>query len=300
MLYEFGNKSGKLQARALQSRKATNTIHTIRDPSGTSFVSSEDIANQFVQYFSNLYNLPSSTETGNTPERQAAIRDFLTQYCPSSIAPEDAASLDLPISTDEITAVLKQLRTGKSPGPDGLTVSYYKTFHDILTPHLTTTFNALSSSSQVNKDLLEAHITLILKPGKDETLVSNYRPISLLNVDMSIYAKILANRILHFLPKLISLDKVGFIPGGEARDNTIKAINIHHWLLTSSKQGFFLSLDTEKAFDRVAWDYMVAVLQAMGFPAHFLQWILALYASTTARIRVNGPLSDAFSVSDGT
>lgn len=117
---------------------------------------------------------------------------------------------------------------------------------------------------------------------------------------MRIYAKILANRILPFLPKLISLDKVGFIPGGEARDNTIKAINIHHWLSTSSKQGFYLSLNTEKAFDRVAWDYMVAVLQAMGFPAHFLQWILALYASTTARIRVNGCLSDAFSVSNGT
>lgn len=67
LFYEFGNKSGKLLARALQSRKASNTIHTIRDPSGTSLVSSEDIATQFVKYFSELYNLPSSAETGITP-----------------------------------------------------------------------------------------------------------------------------------------------------------------------------------------------------------------------------------------
>lgn len=66
-------------------------------------------------------------------------------------------------------------------------------------------------------------------------MVTNYRPISLLNVDLKIYAKVLANRLVPLLPKLISLDQVGFIPGREARDNTIKAINIHKWL-TSTQQ----------------------------------------------------------------
>lgn len=107
-------------------------------------------------------------------------------------------------------------------------------------------------------------------------MVSNYRPISLLNVDIKLYAKVLDYRILPLLHKLITLDQVGFIPGREARDNTIKAINIHHWLTTMSKPGFMLSLNAEKAFDRVARDYMTATLQAMGFPDMFLQLILAL------------------------
>lgn len=161
-------------------------------------------------------------------------------------------------------------------------------------------FNNLTPSSIASKDILEAHITLIPKPGKDATSVSNYRPISLLNVDVKLYAKTLANRILPLIPRLVSLDQVGFVPGREARDNAIKALNIHHWLSTTSTQGFFLSLDAEKAFDRVAWDFMAATLHAVGIPPHLLQMILALYSNPTARIRVNGCLWGAFSVSNGT
>lgn len=99
-------------------------------------------------------------------------------------------------------------------------------------------------------------------------MASHYRHISLLNVDVKLYAKVLANRILPLLHKLISLDQVGFISGREARDNTIKAINIHHWLITS-KPGFMLSLDVEKAFDRVAWDYNDSYATSYGFPRYF-------------------------------
>lgn len=73
LFYEFRNKSGKLLARELQSKKATNTIHTIRDSSGSLFAAPADIANQFVHYFSDLYNLPSSRD------KQATIREFLLQ-----------------------------------------------------------------------------------------------------------------------------------------------------------------------------------------------------------------------------
>lgn len=50
----------------------------------------------------------------------------------------------------------------------------------------------------------------------------------------------------------------------------------------------------------MAWDYMSATLQTLGFPTLFIRMILALYSSPTARIRVNGRLSEAFSVSNGT
>lgn len=140
---------------------------------------------------------------------------------------------------------------------------------------------------------------MIPKSGKDTSVVSNYRPILLLNVNVKLYAKILVNCILPLLPKLVSLDQVGFIPCREARDNTLKAISMHHWLSTSSKPGFFLSLDAEKAFNRVAWDYMAVALKMLGFRDRMLHFILALYFPT-ARIKVNGHLSDAFSMSNGT
>lgn len=96
------------------------------------------------------------------------------------------------------------------------------------------------------------------------------------------------------------MDQVGFVPGREARDNTIKAINIHHWLTSNNFPGFFISLDAEKAFDRVAWDYMKETLAAVGLPEKMRNFIHALYALPTAKVRVNGHLSNAFPITNGT
>ncbi|XP_077309868.1 membrane-spanning 4-domains subfamily A member 8-like [Lithobates pipiens] len=85
---------------------------------------------------------------------------------------------------DEITNALKQLKPGKSPGPDGLTVAYYKTFADILKPHFLSALKSFTEPINPPAEFLQAHITVIPKSGKDPSVVTNYRPISLLNVDL--------------------------------------------------------------------------------------------------------------------
>lgn len=210
------------------------------------------------------------------------------QHCPKTLSREQAKELEQPLSIEELQTALKQMKTGKSPGPDGFTLQYYKCFFTVLSPKLITTFNALASPSASVGRVLEAHITVIPKEGKDATQVQNYRPISLLNVDTKLYAKLLANRLSPLLPNLVSLDQVGFVPGREARDNTIRALNLHHWLTNSKTQGFSLSLDAEKEFDRVAWDYMHEVLRTIGLCSHMLSHISALYSSPTTSVRING------------
>lgn len=76
------------------------------------------------------------------------------------------------------------MNPGKSPGLGGLSLDYYRTFTDTLAPHFLHTINSLSSNPQTLNNLLEAHVTVIPKPGKDATVVTNYRPISLLNTDI--------------------------------------------------------------------------------------------------------------------
>lgn len=89
----------------------------------------------------------------------------------------------------------------------------FKTFTDTLaTPYLSA-FNSLTSTTLSPHHLLEAHITILPKDGKDHTLVSNYRPISLLNVDTKLFAKILSNCLLPLIPSLASTDHVGFLLG---------------------------------------------------------------------------------------
>lgn len=301
LFYEFGNKSGKYLVRAIQKNKARSNSHTINDSQGRSKVTAPDIASQFEAYCSTLYNLDTQADgPSNNNTRQSLIKNFLKEHCPKPIDREDARQLEHPISEDELKNAIKQLKAGKSPGPDGFTAVYFKTFTEALTGPFLKAFNSLSSSTLPFHRLLKAHITVIPKEGKDTTLVTNYRPISLLNVDIKLFAKILANRLLPLLPSLIDKDQVGFIQGREARDNTIKAINLHHWMTTTKHKGFFLSLDAEKAFDRLAWDYMGAVLRRLGLQNHMFNSIMSLYTTPTARVRINGHLSNAFSITNGT
>lgn len=69
------------------------------------------------------------------------------------------------------------------------------------------------------------------KEGKDTKICGNYRPISLLNTNLNIFTNILAHRLAPVLSDMIQLDKVGFMQGSEARDATIRAIDIIYYIL---------------------------------------------------------------------
>lgn len=113
----------------------------------------------------------------------------------------------------EIHNIIDSLVPGKSPGPDGFTSRFHKTFKDLLVPILKRTFNSVSTVQPFVSQGMQAFISLIPKPEKDHTLCGNYQPISLTNIDLRIYSKIIANRITPIIPRYIHLDQVGFIKG---------------------------------------------------------------------------------------
>lgn len=169
-----------------------------------------------------------------------------------------------------------------------------------LSPYFVKLFNTVSPNSPFALELLQAHIAVIPKEGKDPSSCGNYRPISLLNIDLKLFTKILANRIQQHLPHLIHLDQMGFVPTREARDNTTKVLNLLHIINKSQTPCVFLGMDAEKAFDRVNWDFMIAVLRYAGFGDQMTQWISSIYCKPKARVRANGVLSDPFHISNGT
>ncbi|KAM4723043.1 uncharacterized protein WCC33_009249 [Rhinophrynus dorsalis] len=159
-------------------------------------------------------------------------------------------SLEAPISHSEISKTIKALPPGKSPGPDGFTQLYFQTFQDKLVPILSEAYASFPTGIGSHPSLTEAHISVFPKPGKDLQNCESFRPISLVNLDLKIYAKILAECIKPLLTSLINTDQVGFVPGREARYNTRKLLNIIHFLQDGATPAVFLSTDAEKAFDR--------------------------------------------------
>uniref|UniRef100_A0A3B3HSL8 Reverse transcriptase domain-containing protein n=1 Tax=Oryzias latipes TaxID=8090 RepID=A0A3B3HSL8_ORYLA len=145
-----------------------------------------------------------------------------------------------------------------------------------------------------------AHISLILKKDKPADNCASYRPISLLGTDIKILAKLLARRLELVLPTLINPDQTGFIKNRYSHSNVRRLLNIIHFSQYSRTRALILSLDAEKAFDRVEWEYLFDTLDKFGLGPDFINWIYLLYRSPTARIRVNGSTSDIIPLSRGT
>lgn len=190
------------------------------------------------------------------------------------------------------------MKQGKAPGPDGYSLLYYKTFGNLLTPHFLSAYNVAGEGTIPPRDGLWAHITVIPKEGKDPLLCQNYRPISLLNVDLKIFTKILSLRLSGRIPQLVHSDQVGFVPTREARDNTTKVLNLIYVAQKRKIPLLLLSTDAEKAFDRVDWTFLT--LRFLGLGRRMMHWIQAIYSCPWARVKVNGHLSQSFEITNGT
>ena len=94
---------------------------------------------------------------------------FLEEYKFPKLNQEEIENLNRPITSTVIKTVIKNLRTNKSPGPDGFTGEFYEKFREELTPILLKLFWKIAEEDKFPKSIYEATITIIPKPDKDAT-----------------------------------------------------------------------------------------------------------------------------------
>ena len=127
----------------------------------------------------------------------------------------------------------------------------------------------------------------------------NWRPITLLNVDYKLAARVIAGRLLRVIYLVVDKDQTCGVPGRFIGENVALLCDVVEYASSSGTPVAILSLDQEKAFDRVDWGFMRATLATMGFGPSFISWVDLFYFRVQSAVNVNGYLSSFFDLSRG-
>ena len=145
---------------------------------------------------------------------------------------------------------------GKAPGCDGLPMEFYLKFWDVLGNDLVLVLNSAYRLGSLSCSQRRGIITLTFKKG-DRLDPKNWRPITLLNADYKIASRSVAARLLKVIHLIVSRDQTCGVPGRFIGENVAFLRDIVDFCTFTGVPAALLSLDQEKAFDRVDCPFCV-------------------------------------------
>lgn len=258
---------------ACHRRRANRTDSLVIE--GAETVADTLMAQGLYEHYSNLLGTPF-----------ARSRRFdLAQLGMPSI---DLAVLENLITEEEVRRVVMALPNDKAPGPDGFTGRFFKLAWDIVKADLMEAINAFWAADGRSFAHVNGTLMVLLKKVDEPTAIKDYRPISLIHSFAKLLTKCLANRLAPFLDQLISKNQSAFIKGRSIHDN-FRSVRLSCKALHAGRaRCVLLKIDIAKAFDTVAWPFLIEIMEFMGFGQRWRDWLSILLGTANTKIMLNG------------
>jgi len=298
-----GEKNTKYWFGLNKPKREAQTIMGLRDKNGNIKTQTQEMCKIATEYHKNLQSEPPRQR-----DDQEAINEMLNSL-ETELSDSESMKISGKITKDEIRQALKKGQNGKAPGMDGIPYEFYKSFKEPQTDEerekepdflfmMELLFNDIAENGIEDPSFNEGAMSLIYKK-KDKTMIENYRPITLTNTDYKLLTKTIASRLGSVAEKLIHPDQAGFVPGRSLHDHTKLTSKIIDYCEIEEIDGIIVSLDQEKAYDKIAHDYMWQVLEKMNIPSSLIKTIKNLYENAKTRVVVNGVIPRGYNVNRG-
>ncbi|XP_010481107.1 PREDICTED: uncharacterized protein LOC104759943 [Camelina sativa] len=276
---QAGDRNTRFFHAKTKQRRSYNRISAITDTHGKVWSDEKGISRVIIDYFHNLYR---------TDENQEYIDDVV-QYIKPRVSEEMNKELTEPITEEELYRAVRSMSREKAPGPDGFNPGFYHGHWSTIHTGVYKFAKLLFEEGELDPRMNNTHICLIPKVSQPSE-VRDYRPISLANVAYKIISKALAERLKPWLNDIISTNQSAFIPGRMITDNILIAHELIHSLHTKKLVKPFIAtkLDISKAFDKVEWSFIEAVMRRMGFSDLWCKWIMKCITTVSYSVFING------------
>lgn len=284
-----GDQNSRYFHASMKNRRTFNQIRSLKNENGQEVQWSSGLEDVITSYFSKLFTASATHWT----EIIQCIDNKVTE-------PQNTMLLS-PVEAKEVKEALFHMHPDKSPGPDGITPGFYQKFWKVVGQDVVAVVQRFFENGRVDDQLIQTNIALIPKK-KHPQFMTDIRPISLCNVVYRIISKVLANRLKRIIDSVISDTQSTFIPGRLITDNIMIAHELIHFMKrkTTGKQGWMaLKIDMSKAYDRVEWDFLAAVLNKMGFDHKAIQLFMACVSSVQYQVSHAGRLFGSITPSRG-
>eukprot|EP00253_Pinus_taeda_P015369 PITA_15369 len=285
-----GEQNTKFFHRSAMDYRSANKILELKNSEGEILRNHSDISALLSNHFSRIAQEPGIN-------REASIQE-ITNAIPNSITEEQNWALRKTITMEEVEEAVRNMPNDKASGPDGFTINFYKACWNIVRHDIWEIVEDSRRSKTILKSLNSTFVALVPKVEEANT-PEKFKPIALCNVIYKIISKVIANRLKMILPGIISQEQSGYVEGRQILDNILLAQEMIHSLHSRNEVGMLMQLDLSKAYDKVSWTYLEAILEAFGFSKPWIKWILVLIKSLKYSIPVNRTPSTPFNPSRG-
>lgn len=222
--------------------------------------------------------------------QQADEFSNISEFCPKKLSSAESNALEEEITIDELTCVMRNMKSGKSPGSSGFTIEFFRHFWEILKHSLHRSILYATANRQLSITQREGIITLIPKDKSRAHNIKGWRAISLLNIDYKIFSAVIAKRLKCVMQTLIGSGQTAYMRGRFIGENSRLTFDIIEHFYKRQKSGVLMAVDFETAFEAISWSFLKQVLILNNFGPKFRALCCLLYMNPQnyARIMYNG------------